>query len=87
MRLYKQELKRLFHTKRIIVIFIFVVVMSALLAILPSEFSDANYLDEGREYEFAKKKADYLNSYMSGFIKSVKDELKIEFITETRYEI
>ena len=49
--------------------------------------TDANYLDEGREYEFAKKKADYLNSYMSGFIKSVKDELKIEFITETRYEI
>ena len=46
MRLYKQELKRLFHTKRIIVIFIFAVVMSALLAILPSEFSDANYLDE-----------------------------------------
>ena len=49
--------------------------------------TDANYLDEGKEYEFAKKKADYLNNYMSGFIRSHKDDIKVNFLTTTRYDI
>jgi len=49
--------------------------------------TDENYLDEGKEYEFAKKKADYLNNYMSGFIRSHKDDIKVNFLTSTRYDI
>ena len=49
--------------------------------------TDANYLDEGKEYEFAKKKADYLNGYMSQFIRSQKDNIKVNFLTTTRYDI
>ena len=49
--------------------------------------TDANYLDEGKEYDFAKKKADYLNGYMSGFFKTHKDDIKVNFLTTTRYDI
>ncbi|MCR5594077.1 MAG: aldolase catalytic domain-containing protein [Saccharofermentans sp.] len=49
--------------------------------------TDANYLDEGKEYDFAKQKADYLNNYMSGFIRSHKDDIKVNFLTTTRYDI
>ena len=49
--------------------------------------TDANYLDEGKEYEFAKKKANYLNNYMSGFIRSHKDDIRVNFLTSTRYDI
>ena len=49
--------------------------------------TDANYLDEGKEYEFAKQKADYLNNYMSEFIRANKDSIKVKFLTDTRYDI
>ena len=49
--------------------------------------TDANYLDEGKEYEFARKKADYLNKYMSEFIRSHKKDIKVNFLTSTRYDI
>ena len=49
--------------------------------------TDANYLDEGKEYEFAKQKADYLNHYMSEFIRANKDAIKVKFLTDTRYDI
>lgn len=49
--------------------------------------TDANYLDEGKEYDFAKKKADYLNAYMSEFIRAHKDDIKVNFLTTTRYDI
>lgn len=49
--------------------------------------TDENYLDEGKEYEFAKQKADYLNSYMSEFIRANKDAIKVKFLTDTRYDI
>lgn len=49
--------------------------------------TDANYLDEGREYDFARKKADYLNNYMSDFIRSHRDDIKVNFLTSTRYDI
>lgn len=45
MRLYKQELKRLFLSARVKVIFLSAIVLSLLLALLPSEFSDANVPD------------------------------------------
>lgn len=45
MRLYKQELKRLFLMKRTKVIFIIGIVMSILFAVLASEFNDANIPD------------------------------------------
>jgi 4-hydroxy 2-oxovalerate aldolase len=49
--------------------------------------TDDNYLDVGKEYEFAKKKADYLNNYMSGFIRSHKNDIKVNFLTSTRYDV
>lgn len=49
--------------------------------------TDDNYLDVGKEYEFAKQKADYLNNYMSGFIRSHKDDIKVNFLTSTRYDV
>ena len=49
--------------------------------------TDANYLDEGREYDFARKKADYLNNYMSDFIRSHRGDIKVNFLTSTRYDI
>lgn len=45
MRLYKQELKRIFMAKRTKVIFLIAIVMSVLLALLASEFNDANVPD------------------------------------------
>lgn len=45
MRLYKQELKRLFLMKRTKIIFIIAMGMSVLLALLASEFVDANVTD------------------------------------------
>lgn len=48
---------------------------------------DANYFDKGKEYDFAKQKADYLNTYMTNFINSHKGELKVSSLTTTYYEI
>ena len=45
MRLYKQELKRLFLMKRTKVLIVIAIAMSILLALLPSEFNDANVPD------------------------------------------
>lgn len=45
MRLYKQELKRLFLMKRTKVIFIIAIALSILFAVLASEFNDANVPD------------------------------------------
>lgn len=45
MRLYKQELKRLFLMKRTKLIFIIAIVISILFAVLASEFNDANVPD------------------------------------------
>ena len=46
MRLYKQELKRILLAKRTKVIFIIAMVMSVFLALLASEFNDANVPSE-----------------------------------------
>ncbi|MBQ9061503.1 MAG: hypothetical protein IJ121_01555 [Eubacterium sp.] len=46
MRLYKQELKRIFKTTRTRIVFTIAIVMSALLALLAAQFSGANVPDE-----------------------------------------
>ena len=57
MRLYKQELKRLFLMKRTKTIFIIAIVMSVLLAVLASEFNDANISVDGNIIELHGKEA------------------------------
>ena len=47
----------------------------------------SNYFDEGKEYDFAKRKADYLNTYMSNFMTANKENIDIEFLTDTRYKV
>ena len=45
-----------------------------------------NYFDVSREYSFAKEKADYLNTYVSDYLKSIKTKIDIEFVTKSRYQ-
>lgn len=49
--------------------------------------TDSNYFDEGKEYDFAKQKADYLNAYMSNFLVSNRGNIEIKFLTDTRYKV
>ncbi len=44
-----------------------------------------NYVREDMEYDFIKDKAKYLNSYVRGFLRSVKDKITVEFLTRSRY--
>ncbi len=46
----------------------------------------ANYYNRAMEYDFVKKKADYLNKYTKDFLESIKDKVKIEFVTKSHYE-
>ena len=45
----------------------------------------SNYFDADKEYDFMKNKADYLNGYASRFLEEAQKEMKIRFITDTRY--
>ncbi|MBE6555717.1 MAG: 3-hydroxy-3-methylglutaryl-CoA lyase [Ruminococcaceae bacterium] len=45
----------------------------------------ANYFDSDMEYDFVKKKVEYLNTYMESFLASLKDTLEVRFLTDTRY--
>lgn len=47
--------------------------------------TENNYFDEGKEYDFARKQADYLNGYMSDVLKKNSGRLRANFITETKY--
>lgn len=47
--------------------------------------SEDNYFDVSREYSFAKEKADYLNKYVADYLDGIKNELSIEFITDSFY--
>lgn len=44
-----------------------------------------NYYDVNREYSYIKTKAAYLNKYVKDYLESIKDELKVEFITDSYY--
>ncbi|MBE6578039.1 MAG: 3-hydroxy-3-methylglutaryl-CoA lyase [Ruminococcaceae bacterium] len=46
----------------------------------------SNYYKSDMEYDFVKKKADYLNSYVTDFLKNNKDKLKVSFLTKSHYE-
>lgn len=50
MRLYKQEIKRLFMMTRVRIIFVLAIIMSILLALLAGEFSDARVQNEDGSY-------------------------------------
>ncbi len=45
----------------------------------------ANYYRHALEYDFVKKKAEYINEYTNSFIESIKDKVEIEFITPSYY--
>lgn len=47
--------------------------------------TDDNYFDEGKEYTFAKMKADYLNNYIKNFLKNNKNNISVNFVTTTKY--
>jgi hypothetical protein len=41
--------------------------------------TDQNYFDEGKEYDFAREQAEYLNAYMSAFLKNNQQQLRANF--------
>lgn len=47
----------------------------------------SNFIDDIMEYDFLKQKHEYLNRYMSDFLRSVKDRISVSFVTDTRYEV
>lgn len=49
--------------------------------------ADSNYYNMLMEYDFAKNKANYLNTYVSGFITNNAERLKVNFITATKYTL
>lgn len=61
-------------------------VKSVTLAGFDGYFNDKNnYLNEKMEYVFIRKKADYLNDYTRNFLKSVKENIRVIFLTESVY--
>ena len=48
--------------------------------------TDQNYFDEGKEYDFAREQAEYLNAYMSAFLKNNQQLLRANFLTTTKYQ-
>lgn len=86
MRLYKQELKRIFMAKRTMVIFLIAIVMSVLLALLASEFNDANVPNgEGNIIELHGNEA---LQYIKDASSSGNGEVTIESLKEAlqRYQ-
>ena len=45
-----------------------------------------NYFDENKEYRVDGSRAEYLNKYIGGFLRSISDKIELEFLTKTRYE-
>ncbi len=46
----------------------------------------ANYFRSSMEYDFVKRKAEYLNKYTSDFIESIEDRMSVDFLTRSHYE-
>ena len=44
-----------------------------------------NYYESELEYDFVRKKAEYLNTYMTDFLKEIGKTMRVQFLTETRY--
>ena len=49
--------------------------------------TQSNYFDSTKEYDFARKQADYFNRYISDFLASVSDRIHVKFLTSTRYQV
>ncbi len=47
--------------------------------------NDNNYCRAEMEYDFIKSRAEYLNKYITDFIRLFSDKIEIEFITESKY--
>lgn len=45
----------------------------------------SNYFRNSMEYDFIKGMEDYLNEYTTNYLDSVKDEIHIEFLTDSKY--
>jgi 4-hydroxy 2-oxovalerate aldolase len=46
----------------------------------------SNYVQANMEYDFIRKKVSYLNTYVTEFLESVKDQITVEFLTKSHYE-
>ncbi len=46
----------------------------------------SNYFNRSMEYDFVKGMAEYLNRYTVGFLEDHRDELKVHFLTDSRYD-
>lgn len=46
-----------------------------------------NYFDTKREYSFAKAKSDYLNAYVINFLRSIEDQIRVQFVTRSHYDV
>ena len=46
----------------------------------------SNYVQASMEYDFIRKKVSYLNTYVTEFLESVKDQITVEFLTKSHYE-
>jgi 4-hydroxy 2-oxovalerate aldolase len=44
-----------------------------------------NYYESELEYDFVRKKAEYLNTYMTDFLKEIGKTMQVRFLTDTRY--
>ena len=45
-----------------------------------------NYFNVAMEYAFIKEKAQALNEYANGALKRLSEDMKINFVTRTRYK-
>lgn len=45
----------------------------------------SNYFNMSMEYDFVKKKADYLNQYTKNFLENCRSRLAVRFLTDSRY--
>ncbi|MDO4268672.1 MAG: aldolase catalytic domain-containing protein [Eubacteriales bacterium] len=45
----------------------------------------SNYFNMSMEYDFVKKKADYLNDYTIRFLREISGKLSVRFLTDSRY--
>lgn len=46
-----------------------------------------NYFDTKREYSFAKEKSGYLNAYVTDFLHSIEDQIRVQFVTRSHYDV
>lgn len=45
----------------------------------------SNYYNVEMEYDFAKNMAEYLNEYTTAFLESIRDDMEVIFLTDSRY--